>query len=74
MAVKVLVASIIKAIITALSARPIPEPVGQIWHSLSYQLFLPLLYLQDFMSAPVCTDVIRMRNYAYKNCVHGSNL
>ena len=74
MAVKVFVASIIEAIITALPARPIAEPEEQIWHLLSYQLFLPLLYLQDFTSAPVCTDIIRIRNYACKNCIHGSNL
>jgi hypothetical protein len=60
MAVKVFVASIIKAIITTLSARSIAEPVRTHLALLSYQLFLPLLYLQDLASALVCTDVIRI--------------
>ena len=60
MAVKVFVASIIKAIITTLSARPIAEPVRTSLALPSYQLFLPLLHLQDLVSALVCTDVIRI--------------
>src|SRR3712207_3580594 len=53
MAVKVFVASIIKAITTTLSARPIAEPVRTNLALPIIQPFLPLSYLQDLVSALV---------------------